>query len=67
LALTLARSIDDMDAETKGRMLGQTSGALLRVLVELRQHAKPRETPSWTEQHPWHAATPAAQARRRAG
>jgi hypothetical protein len=67
LALTLARSIDDMDSETKGRMLGQTSGALLHVLRELRLHARPKETPSWSEQHPKWAAVPAASPRRRAG
>jgi hypothetical protein len=53
LALVLARSIDEMDAETRGRMLGQTSGALLHVLRELRVHAPaPRMPNKWDELRP---------------
>ena len=53
LALVLARSIDEMDAETRGRMLGQTSGALLHVLRELRVHAPvPRMPNKWDEMRP---------------
>jgi hypothetical protein len=52
LALTLARSIDEMDAETRGRMLGQTSGALLHVLKELRQQAVPKPWSKWDEMKP---------------
>jgi len=53
LALVLARSIDEMDAETRGRMLGQTSGALLHVLRELRAHApSPRMPNKWDEMRP---------------
>jgi hypothetical protein len=62
LAFTMAEAIDGMDDELRAKMLGQSAGGLLRVLVELRQHARPKETPSWTDQHQWHAATPAAQA-----
>ena len=60
LALVLARSIDEMDAETRGRMLGQTSGALLHVLKELRLHAPAVPAQSWSEQHPRWAAQPDA-------
>jgi hypothetical protein len=53
LALVLARSIDEMDAETRGRMLGQTSGALLHVSRELRIHAPaPRPPSKWDEMRP---------------
>jgi hypothetical protein len=52
LALVLARSIDEMDADTRGRMLGQTSGALLHVLKELRQQAAPRPWSKWDEMKP---------------
>jgi hypothetical protein len=43
LALMLARTIDGMDDDVRGRMLGQTSGALLRTLDELRSSATLRE------------------------
>jgi Phage integrase family len=42
-----------MDAETRGRMLGQTSGALLHVSRELRIHAPaPRPPSKWDEMRP---------------
>jgi hypothetical protein len=50
LARTLATTIDKMDEETRGRMLGQTSGQLLAVLKELATRrpvaAVPGEPPS---------------------
>jgi hypothetical protein len=52
LALTLARSIDSMDDETRGRMLGQTSGQLLQVLRELRKQAAPKPWSKWDEMKP---------------
>jgi hypothetical protein len=39
LALMIACSLDEMDEGTRGRMLGQTSGALLRCLAELRERS----------------------------
>jgi len=42
LALMLARTNRRMDDEMRGRMLGQTSGALLRTLDELRSSASPK-------------------------
>jgi hypothetical protein len=52
LALVLARSIDEMDADVRGGMLGQTSGALLHVLKELRQQAVPKPWSKWDEMRP---------------
>jgi hypothetical protein len=52
LAITLARSIDSMDDETRGRMLGQTSGQLLQVLRELRKQAAPKPWSKWDEMKP---------------
>jgi hypothetical protein len=52
MALVLARSIDEMDADVRGRMLGQTSGALLHVLKELRQQAVPKPWSKWDEMRP---------------
>jgi hypothetical protein len=52
LAFTLARSIDSMDDETRGRMLGQTSGQLLQVLRELRKQAAPKTWSKWDEMKP---------------
>ncbi len=57
----LARSIDAMDDETRARMIGQTSGALLHVLRELRQNAAPKPWSKWDEMKP------GALERRRAG
>ena len=45
LALALARSIDEMDADTRGRMIGQTSGALLKVLDALQASAAAQPAP----------------------
>ena len=52
LALALARSIDEMDEVLRGKMLGQTSGALLHVLRELRQNATPKPWSKWDEMRP---------------
>jgi hypothetical protein len=52
LAYTLARSIDSMDDETRGRMLGQTSGQLLQVLRELRKQAAPKPWSKWDDMAP---------------
>jgi hypothetical protein len=41
-----------MDADVRGRMLGQTSGALLHVLKELRQQAVPKPWSKWDEMRP---------------
>jgi hypothetical protein len=65
LALVLARSIDEMDETTRGKMLGQVSGAMLHVLQELRLHAPAPPKETWTAQHPRWAAQPALAARRR--
>ena len=48
LALELARTIDAMDDDTRGRMLAQTSGALLRTLevLEARVRARPVANPT---------------------
>lgn len=42
LALLLARTIDGMDDDVRGRMAGQTAGALLRTLAELGASASPK-------------------------
>jgi hypothetical protein len=52
LAITLARSIDSMDDETRGRMLGQTIGQLLQVLRELRKQAAPKPWTKWDDMAP---------------
>jgi hypothetical protein len=46
LALTLARTIDGMDDDTRGRMLAQTSGALLRALEVLEARVRARPVPA---------------------
>ena len=55
LAMVLAKSIDEMSDELRGRMVVQTTPQLLATLRELRIHA-PAKTPTWSEQHPRWAA-----------
>lgn len=45
LAYTLAETIDDMDDETRAKMLGQTAGQLLNVLRELDTRSRRRGLP----------------------